>query len=198
MNLFERIKNILITPKQEWGVIASKEEEHVKVLTGYLIILALIPAIAAFIGWGLIGQKVFMVKIVGIGLGIRYAVIQFVSIIAGAYIMAVVFNELAPKYGGVKNFNKAFQLAAYCYTAICVAGILYLLPSLSILASLAGLYSLYLLYIGIKPMMKVADDKATTYFIISLLCMIVVSLVLSVILGAVLGMRSFGTASIGL
>ena len=198
MNLFERIKNILITPKQEWGVIASKEEEHIKVLTSYLIILALVPTIAAFIGWGLIGQKVFMVKIVGVGLGIRYAITQFVSIIAGAYVTAVVFNELAPRYGGVKNFNKAFQLAAYCYTAICVAGALYILPSLGMLASLAGLYSLYLLYIGMKPMMKVADDKATTYFVISLLCMILVSVLLSVILGAILGMRSFGTASIGL
>ena len=198
MNLFEQVKNILLTPKTEWDVIASREEEHTKVLTSYLIILALIPAIAAFVGWGLVGHKVFLIKVTGIELGIRYAITQFVSVIAGAYITAIVFNELAPKYGGVKNFNKAFQLAAYCYTAVCVGGIFYLLPSLSSLAALAGLYALYLLYIGMKPMMKVADDKATTYFVISLLCMILVSVLLSVVLGAVFGMRSFGVSSMGL
>jgi len=192
MNLFERVKNILITPKQEWSVIASKEEQHVKVLVPYLLILALIPTISAFIGWGFIGHNVFGVRVALTELGVRYAVIQFISIIAGAYVTAIVFNELAPKYGGTKNFNKAFQLAAYCYTAVCVGGIFYLLPSLNIIASLAGLYSLVLLYLGIKPMMNVPEDKSTTYFVISLLCMIVISVVLSVVLGLILGIKSYG------
>ena len=190
MNLFEQVKNILLTPKQEWNVIASKEEEHVKVLTSYLIILALIPTIAAFIGWGFIGLKVFFVKVVGVQLGIRYAIIQLVSILGGAYITALVFNELAPKFEAQKNFNKAFQLAAGCYTAICVGGIFYILPSLSWLASLAGLYALYLLYIGLKPMMNVPDSKATSYFVVSLICMIIISGVLSWILEALLGFKA--------
>ena len=197
MNLIERAKNILVNPKKEWDVIASQEESHSKVLTSYLIILALIPVLAAFIGWGFIGYKAFFVKLASVELGIRYAVIQLVTIIAGAYITAVVFNELAPKYGAKKDFNKAFQLAAYCYTAICVGGIFYLLPSLSTLASLAGLYSLYLLYVGMKPMMQVPDDKATNYFVVSLLCMIAVSVVLSLILTAAFGMRALAASSLG-
>jgi len=191
MNLIERAKNILVTPKQEWGIIASKEEAHAKVFTTYLFILALIPTIAAFIGWGIIGHKVFLVRVVGIGLGVRYAIIQFVTIIVGAYATALVINELAPKFGAQKNFNKAFQLTAYCYTAVCIAGILSILPSLSLLASLGGLYSLYLLYLGLKPMMNVAEDKVSSYFIVSLLCMIVVGVLLSVVMGALIGMKSY-------
>jgi len=196
MNLIERVKNILITPKQEWGVIASKEEPHVKVFTSYLLILALIPTIAAFISWGLIGQKVLFVRVIGIELGVRYAIIQFITIIVGAYTIAFVINALAPNFGAQKNFNKAFQLAAYCYTAVCVAGILTMIPGLRWLATLGGLYSLYLLYVGLKPMMKVTDDKATGYFIVSLLCMIVVGVLLSVILGALIGMKSYGSLSL--
>jgi len=187
MNLIERVKNILITPKKEWDVIAAKEEGHVTVLTSYLLILALIPTIAAFIGWGFIGFKVAFIHVASIEFGIRYAAIQFITIIGGAYLTAVVLNELAPKFGGQKNFNKAFQLVAYCYTAICVAGILHILPSLGTIASLVGLYSLYLLYIGIKPMMTVPEDKVSTYFWISLLVMVVVFFVIGLILTPILG-----------
>ena len=70
-----------------------------------------------------------------------------------------------------------------------MAGVFYLLPSLSTLASLAALYSLYLLYAGLKPMMKVPDEKAGKYFIAALLCMIAVSVVLSLVLGAAIGLR---------
>lgn len=192
MNLMERIKNMLLTPKKEWEVVADENEDHVKVLTSYLLILAVIPAVAAFIGWGLVGYKVYIVRVAGVGLGLRYAIIQFVTVIAGAYLTAWVFNELAPKYGGEKNFGKAFQLSAYCYTAVCIGGLFYILPSLSMLASLAGLYALYLLYIGLKPMMKVPDDKVSSYFLISLIGMIAISVVLSLILGAVIGIRSYG------
>jgi hypothetical protein len=54
------------------------------------------------------------------------------------------------------------------------------------LSSIAGLYGLYLLYIGLQPMMKVAAEKQTTYFVVSLLVMIVVSFALSAILAGVL------------
>lgn len=190
MNLIERVKNILITPKKEWEVIANENDDHVKVLTSYLLLLALIPAVAAFIGWGFIGYKTLLIRVASVELGLRYALTQYISILAGTYLTALVFNELAPKYGAVKDFASAFRLSAYCYTAICVGGIFYLFPSLSSLASLTGLYALYLLYIGLKPMMKVPDQKASAYFVVSLLCMIAVSVVLSLIIGSIIGVGS--------
>ncbi|MGV8095365.1 MAG: Yip1 family protein [Mangrovibacterium sp.] len=191
MNLTERVKNIVLTPKSEWRVIETENDPHAKVLTTYLIWLALIPAVAAFIGYGLIGYQVFGVKVGGgVSWGIRFAVQHFISVIGGAYLTAWVFDLLAPNFGGTKNFDRAFQLAAYCYTPVCVGGIFYLHHSLSVLAGLAGLYGLYLLYLGIKPMMKAPDDKLTTYFIIALLAMIVISLVLGSILGVIIGVSS--------
>jgi hypothetical protein len=52
---------------------------------------------------------------------------------------------------------------------MCVAGVLYLIPSLSFLVPLAGLYGLYILYTGMKPMLKVPEDKMMGYFIVCLL-----------------------------
>lgn len=55
------------------------------------------------------------------------------------------------------------------------------------LAGLAGLYGLYLLYLGVQPLMKVPKEKSTTYFVISLLAMVVVSLLVGLAVGLITG-----------
>lgn len=73
----------------------------------------------------------------------------------------------------------------YAATPQYVAGVLYIFPFLGIIVLLAAIYGLYLLYIGMKPMMKVSDDKHTIYFIISLIVVIAVYFVVSAILSAI-------------
>lgn len=52
MNTIERAKNIILSPKTEWKVIETEEITSSKLLTSYLLMLALIPAICGFIGYG--------------------------------------------------------------------------------------------------------------------------------------------------
>ena len=186
-NIINRVKNVLVTPKTEWQTIESENEPHAKVFTSYVVPLALIPAVAAFIGYGLIGYSVLGVHIGGtISWGLRQAIMQYINMLGSIYLIAFVIDALATNYGAQKNFNRAFSLVAYSFTPMFVGGVFYLLPSLSWLASLAGLYGLYLLYIGLQPMMKAPTEKQTTYFIISLVVTILVSIVLSFILAGVL------------
>jgi hypothetical protein len=186
MNLVNRAKNILFTPKAEWTAIEAENAPHMKVFTTYVIPLALIPAVAALIGYGVIGYSVLGTHVANFGWGLRQAVVQYITMLGGTYLTAFVIDALAANFGAQKDFNRAFSLVAYAYTPMFVGGIFYLLPSLSWLASLAGLYGLYLLYIGLQPMMKVPAEKQTGYFVVSLLVMIAVSAVLSVILAAIL------------
>lgn len=50
MNIVERAKNILISPKTEWEVIKNEQSTVADLFTKYALILALIPAVAGFIG----------------------------------------------------------------------------------------------------------------------------------------------------
>ena len=190
MNIIERVKNIILTPKNEWSVIETEADGHMKVLTTYLMWLAAIPAIAAFIGYGIIGFNVLGIHIGSLALGIKQAIMQYIVIIGGAYLSAFVFDLLAPNFEGKKNFDRAFQLAAYSYTPICLGGIFYIHFSLSFLTLLAGLYAFYLLYLGVKPMMKIPNHKTTSYFVVSLLAMLIVFFVLGAIIGAIIGVGS--------
>jgi hypothetical protein len=178
MNLVDRAKNIIMTPKTEWAVVASEEANVAQIFTGYVLPLALIPAIASLLGFGFIGR--------GFGASLRWgiamALIQFISAFLGVYITAFVADFLAPNLGSEKNFGKAVQLVAYSYTPGWVAGVLLLFPMLGILATLAALYGLYLLYLGLPHMMKTPQDKVVTYLIALIVVVIIVYFVLSAIL----------------
>ena len=185
MNLINRAKSILLSPKTEWAVI-ELEQTDVKTLTlNYLLPLALIPAIAGFIGFGLIGQNVLGMHSGSAGYGLRYAIVSLVSTIGGAFLTAYIIDLLAPSFGSEKNFLQSFKLVVYSYTPMMVAGVFLIIPALGILATLAGLYGLYLLYIGLQPMKKTPDDKKTTYFVVSLIVVIIGSVVLSAILSSI-------------
>ena len=186
MEIIDRVKNILVTPKTEWPIIEKENASHIKVLTTYVLLLAAIPAIAAFIGNGLIGYSVLGHRIASVGLGFKSAIVQYVTMVGGVYITAFVINILAENFGSRKNFDQAFSLVAYAYTPAFVGGIFYIHHSLSLLASLASLYSLYLLYIGLAPMMKTPKEKHTSYFVVSLLVMLAALILLGMILGAIL------------
>lgn len=182
MNLVDRAKNIILTPKTEWPVIASEEPNATAILTGYVIPLALIPAIASLIGYGVIGQG-FMNTFAW---GIAYAVISFVSTVLGVYLTAFVVDFLAPNFGSQKNFGRAMQLVAYSYTPGWVAGILNIIPALGIIASLAALYGIYLMYLGLPHTMKTPQDKVIIYLVITVVVLIVISAILGMILGGIM------------
>ena len=58
MNIYQRAKNLLLAPAKEWQSIDEEDVNSSHVLT-YLLVLALIPAVAGFIGMGFIGLNVF-------------------------------------------------------------------------------------------------------------------------------------------
>jgi hypothetical protein len=184
--LINRVKQILTTPKTEWQTIDAENSPHAKVFAGYVVPLALIPAIAAFIGYGLIGITVLGHHFGSVPYGIRQAIVQYVAMLGGTYITAFVINALADNFGAKKDFDKAYSLVAYAYTPAFIGGVFYILPSLSWLATLASIYSLYLLYIGLQPLMKQPAEKTTSYFVVSLIVMVAASIILGLILSAIL------------
>jgi hypothetical protein len=184
--LINRIKQILLQPKEEWEVIAKEETPMMKMITSYVLPLSLIGVVASFIGFGLIGIKVpFFGRIATIEWGIYSAITHLITVLVGVVLSGYIISVLAPSFGAKLSLDEGVKLVGYSYTPILVGAIFNIIPSLAILGSLIGLYGLFLLYLGFKPITKVAEDKLTGYFLVSLLVMIVVFFVLGLILGAI-------------
>jgi Yip1 domain len=181
MSFITRAKNILLTPATEWLVIDTETETPQSLLGKYVIPMALIPAVAIFIGYGLIGMSVLGIRVGGMTWGLIMACNTFISSLIGYFINSYIIDALAPSFESQKNIGKSAQLVAYSYTASWVAGIFNILPSLGILGIL-GLYAIYLFYVGLPVMKKTPEDKRVTYMIVSAIVIIVVYFVISMII----------------
>jgi hypothetical protein len=196
MNLIERVKNILLKPKQEWLVIDGETATPGQLATGYVLPLAGLSAVAAFIGMGLIGTSVLGVKIGGINYGINQAVLVFVGALVGFFITTYVVDALAPSFKSEKNIGKSAQLVAYTSTASYVGGMFSILPAIALIGSLLALYGLYLLYVGLPILKKTPEEQRVPYIVVTILVLIVVYFVLATVIGLILapilGIRAAG------
>lgn len=184
-SLIDRVRNILLQPDKEWNVIALETPSTGKILTGYVLPLAGLAAIAAFIGYGLIGFGYGLFHLGGISWGIYYALNVLVGAIAGVFISALVIDALAPSFGSEKNMGRSVQLVAYSYTPVWIGGLLSIFPPLAIIGAIAGLYGLYLLYTGMPKLKKTPADKHVGYFVVSLVVLIVVYFIIGLIMSRI-------------
>ena len=191
MNLIDRVKNIIVTPNKEWDVITTEQPDAGKIITGYVLPLAGLAAIAAFIGYGLIGFNMLGFKVSGINWGLYQALTILIGAVVSVYITALVVDLLAPSFGSEKNFNRSVQLVAYSFTPIWVGGLLSIFPPIAMIGGLFGLYGLYLLYLGIPKLKNTPADKHVGYFVVTLIVTIVVYMVIGWILQSLL-MNIFG------
>jgi hypothetical protein len=182
--IVERAKNILLQPQAEWDRIAGEPADVSKIYMGYVLPLAALSALCAFIGMSLVGVMGFRVGIVP---GLIGAVIQVVMALVGVFALAFITNALAPNFGSQQDMGQAHKLAAYGSTAGFLAGVFTILPPLAILG-IVGLYSIALLYIGLPRLMKTPEDKRVVYLVVIIVVCIVVGIVLGTVMGAVRGM----------
>lgn len=182
MNLVQRIKDILLSPKQTWPVIESEATDTSGLYRNYIMILAAIPAVAGFIGMSIVGFNAFGVSArMPIVTGIVQMVVGYVLSLVMMFVVALIVDALAPTFGGQKNRLNALKLVAYGSTAGMVGGIFGLLPALSMLVLPASLYSICLLYLGLPVLMKCPQEKALPYTAVLIVCVVVAGVVLGAV-----------------
>ena len=193
MALQQRVIGILTRPADEWRVIQSEPATVEGLVRNYAAPLAAIPAICRFIGFSLLGFSVPFFGAVRIGIVRSFvgAVVSWVLVLVGAWIAAIVIEKLAPTFKSQGSTAQALKLVVCSMTPVWVAGVLNLVPWLSVLTVIAALYSVYLFYLGLPIIMGTPSDKVIPYMLVSAFVIIVVSSILSAITGSVAGIGSY-------
>jgi len=178
--LITRVRDLLLTPKDEWPKIAAEPATVGSLYANYVVYLAAIPVLCTLIGSLIFGYGMggFTYRPSFLG-AVVTAILQYAMQLGGVYVFALIIDWLAPRFGGQGDRLSAFKLAAYSATASWLAGVFYLLPVLHVLA-LLGLYSLYLLYTGVPILMRVPADRALSFTG----ALIVIGLVIGLVVGA--------------
>ena len=183
-SVFDRARNILVRPKVEWPIIAAEPASIGSIYRDYVVYLAAIPVLCTFLAALVFGEGAFgITSRPPFFAALWSAAVQYVLLLAGAYVLALIINLLAPRFGGADDSLSAFKLAAYSATASWAAGVFNLVPALSFLTIL-GLYSLYLLYTGAPVLMRIPADRALSFSAAIIGVGIVLSLLVAALLAA--------------
>jgi hypothetical protein len=169
-----RIKAILLAPHAEWPVIAQERGDAQALFIPYVAVLALVPALAHFIGAALVGGYGPILPSLAGAVGI------YLSGFAVVYVVALITDALAPIFGAQKNFVGALKLAVYSYTPVWLSGIFLIVPGLSFLV-ISGLYGVYLLRTGLPVLMRAPEEKASRYTAVIAGCALALAVALGVL-----------------
>jgi len=184
--LIERVKNVLLSPKSEWPVIAQEQTDVAKLYTGYIMILAAIPAVISFLAYSMAGSVVA---------GLVGMILSYALSLGLTFVMAIIIDALAPTFGAEKNQIQALKTAAYANTAGWVAGIFGIIPILGALIYWAGLiYGFVLLYFALPHTMKSPAEKTGGYFAVVLVINIVLAFIAMMIVGGIIAAMLIGAA----
>src|SRR5260370_3843174 len=136
MNAAARVRAILFDPVVAWAVIEKDVGDPVYVLSRYVALLALIPALANFVGATLIGVIAPGGGIIRAGLvdGLFGTIFSYAMSCAMVLVLGLIVDLLAPTFGGRRDFADAFKLAVYSSTPLWLPGIFLLLPGLRFLS----------------------------------------------------------------
>ena len=190
MDLVDRVKNILVSPKQEWPRIAAEPATVHSLYVGYIMILAAIEPLAIIVRGLSFGSALVL----------PFAIGTYLLNLVAISIVALIVDLLAPTFGAQKDFVASLKLVAYAYTAVAVAGVFRLVPPIAaVVISIAGIYSIYTFYLGAPPVKKCPPDKAVAYAIVVLICNIVVFwLIRLMVLPMVFGGPVMGLGAMGM
>ncbi len=182
MEQLDRAISILKNPLAELNKVKSEQISTDYLIKQYIAILAVVPAIAIIIGYGVIG--------ISIGFGsfkypiewaLVYGILTYILSIVGVYILSIVINALAPNFASKQNPLQAMKLATYSYTPVLLGGIFNIIPMLGIIVLLFAIYGLYILYLGIPVLMETPKDQEMTYTIVVIVAMIVIYFIMGAI-----------------
>jgi len=171
VNLIERVKNILLQPKEEWPKIAAESATPQSLYLGYIMILAAIGPVVILILSGFVAE-----------FGIRVAILGYINSLVAVAVLALIVDFLATNFGGIKDYVTALKLTAYSFTAAWVAQIALLIPFLGrVVVLVAGIYGFYLFFLGAPVLKKCSADRAVAFTIVVLLCAVVLMYLLILI-----------------
>jgi hypothetical protein len=178
--LLGRVKGMLFAPSAEWMAIATEGTSTPRLLASFILPLAILDALVAFIHVSIVGTTEPWSGAVRVPFsgGVITALLVLGCGLLGIFMVAVIINALAPFFGAVGNRRLAAAVAAYASTPIWLATVFVPFPTLwPPLQLLAVIYHTRLLYLGLRLLMNAARDRVLGYATTVVLCTILLEIV---------------------
>ena len=155
---------LLSRPKAEWGAIRERRYSVARSFFTHTAILALIPAIAGYVGTTRTGWRIGAGEAVRLTeeSASRIAALSYLAILAATFAVAWAIHWMSRTYGARQPYGQCYALATWTATPLLLVGAVQLQPILWMnfiagLPALAG--TIYLFYIGVPVMMEIPEER---------------------------------------
>jgi Yip1 domain len=185
MNPVLRAKAMLVDPFAEWARIERESGDPAFLLSRYVAVLALVPALFGFVGACFIGAITPDAGLMHASWfdGAFGAIFLYVESFVAVLVLGFIIDIVAPLFGGRKDFDAALKLAVYSLTPVWLAGFFLLMPGLRFLV-LTAFYGSYVLATGLPRLMKTPKAQSPLYITLATAC------AFGLIVGAVFAQRA--------
>ncbi|MGI4836053.1 MAG: Yip1 family protein [Janthinobacterium lividum] len=162
--MMHHVVGLFTHPDQEWRQIRSEDESIRHLYLTHTLLLAAIPAVAAFIGttqvgW-VIGNRAPVVLTQHAAAWM--ALMSYAAMLGGVAVMGTFIHWMARTYDKMPTMARSVAFATHTATPLFIGGVAALYPHLwlGMLAGLAAVaYTVYLLYVGLPTFMGLNEDE---------------------------------------
>jgi Yip1 domain len=182
--LLGRMKGMLLSPRGEWELIAAESTPTARLYTGFVVPLALLDALVAFVHVSIVGATDPLAGTVRVPFtdGLITSILVFGCGPLGILVVTWIIGALAPFFGAVRDRQRACAVATYASTPVWLATIFVLFPTVwPPLQLLAIFYHTYLLYSGLRVLVKAPRDRVLGYATTVVLCTILLEIVFAML-----------------
>ncbi len=174
--IIERAKLLLLRPKDAWTEIFSENDDP-KNPINFIAVVAIVPAVALFLGYGVIGLPTMYGYFKLSMLSAFFAAFVFYILSGiGIALTALMVGFFCHYFSVDGKWQQYLKLAVYASTAPILANIFYLLPVLKFLR-IVGFYGCVTLFVGLPIMFKIPKEKEMQFVVTILVGAIIISLI---------------------
>jgi len=164
-HVVRHVVGLFTNPKAAWAAIRDHRYSVVECYTRHTLIMALIPAVAGFVGTTQIGWQIgtpdpVMLTVASAG---RIAVLYYLAMLVVVYSVGRVIHWLGKSYAANRPFPQCLALASFTATPLFLIGIMQLYPILwlNLIIGLPALgYTVYIFYTGVPIVMEMPEERA--------------------------------------
>ncbi|MFV8783817.1 Yip1 family protein [Microbulbifer sp. SA54] len=163
--MLNHLFGLMVQPRRQWQQIAGLSEKGLNRQIPYVIVLALLPAMAWYFGTTEIGWSIGnsgQVRTLTSQSALSLVAVFYVTMILAVVAIGFFIHWMAKTYGAKTHPMKGMVIAGFTATPIFIAGAAGLYPVLwfdILLATLAVAYAVYLLYIGIPIVLNISEER---------------------------------------
>ena len=169
-----RVRNIILRPRQEWSVIKTEQSSHYQILFRYVAILTLLPIFAVtypvfrdFLTYSKESLIYRSAATYSLLVGAGWYVLNLVNV----FIIGALFQGLFPVFAATDDKVRGLKISAYAATPLWIAISLTIIPYVLFdwLALVALFHSIYLMYLAVTILMDIPKKRAAWYTVVTVL-----------------------------